>query len=134
MTTPDRQFPDVERTLVSLLGSLLPDQSHAGTHTPDDFTGKLPFIRVVRVGGPDDGITDACAVEVDVFHDTGDAARGLAERVRRYLTSRWHRSGATVIDRVTTETGPHERPWGDNVGTRRFGASYTVFTRRSAVV
>lgn len=131
MTQPERLFPDVARALVSLLEQFVDGPDHVGTETPDDLQVSMPFVRVLRVGGGDDTITDFPTVEVDSFASTSTEAERLAERIRDWLTARWRRtSDGVVIDRVFTESGPHERPWEDP-RVRRWGATYNVECRRA---
>ncbi|WP_431881821.1 hypothetical protein [Micromonospora chalcea] len=126
MTAPLRRFPDVQRALVSILGPLV--DGRAGTETPSDLEKKMPFIRVLRTGGPSDRVNDYATVDVDVFAATYTAAEPLAERVRQLLTGPPLRAGAAILDRISCESAPVELPWAP--GVRRFGATYLVVSRR----
>ncbi|TDC02281.1 hypothetical protein E1091_01140 [Micromonospora fluostatini] len=127
MTTPLRRFPDVQRALVTILEPLA-GAGRAGVETPTDLQAKLPFIRVLRIGGGSDRLSDFAVVDVDVFAASYGAAELLAERVRQLLTGPPLRAGAAVLDRITCDSGPVELPWAP--GVRRFGATYQVTARR----
>lgn len=125
-----RRFPDVQRVLVTGLESLAGGPTHIGIETPESFTDRLPFVRVVRVGGFSDVISDFPTVDIDVWADTYTAAEALAERIRQYLCG--PPPPIAVLDRAFCETAPRELPWGDGV-LRRFGATYGLTTRRLLV-
>lgn len=126
MTTPLRRFPDVQRALVTILGPLV--DGRAGAETPSDLESRMPFIRVIRTGGPSDRVNDYATVEVDCFAGTYTAAELLAEQVRQLLTGPPLRAGAAILDRISCESAPTELPWAP--GVRRFGATYVVVSRR----
>jgi hypothetical protein len=125
-------FPDIEDALCDVLADL----AYTGTETPADLQALLAassgtgnVIRVRRVGGPDDGITDTARIDIDCFATRRSAVVALAETVRQRLISGPHATGSTVIDYVTTETGPVDLPW-DDPKVRRRTATYTVRARR----
>lgn len=122
-------FPDVERNLVHLLADLVGGLDHAGTETPGNLGDRLPYIRVRRFGGADDGISDAPVMDVDTFAGTRTAAVALAESVRDRLLAAPHHVDGVVLDHVITSTGPREIPWGGE-GVRRWAATYRVTARR----
>ena len=124
------RFPDVQKVLVAALATLAGGSSHVGAETPVDFAGLLPFIRVRRGGGGSDPVNDMAVVDVDVFADRYTVGEPLAEQVREFLTS--GRLVSPRLDRVVCDQGPRELPWGDGT-VRRWGATYEVMTRRSAV-
>ncbi len=129
---PVRRFPNPPRLLANLLVQAgLIAAGRVGTDTPATMDSTtLPFIRIRRVGGGDDGISDLPVVDVEVFHSTAATGESLAEAVRQWLTA-----GAVpystlgVIDRVEVLTGPQELPWTD-ARIRRFGATYRLTARR----
>ena len=129
-------WPDVEDALTVLLAPLASDPGNTGTETPDDLQGRLDandytgtFIRVGRFGGPDDGITDAARVDVDVFAARRSVAVAAAETVRQFLVAGPHVVGDVLLDEITTDSGPSPAPW-DDPNVRRRTASYTVAARR----
>jgi hypothetical protein len=129
-------YPDIE----SLLIDLLADFGTVDTVTPADLATVLPFIRISRIGGTDDRITDTARVDVDCFQSTRVLVQTMAEGVRQHLIAGPYvvLEGA-VIDRITTLSGPFEVAWGASGSRstsrgydpiRRFTASYTVTARR----
>lgn len=127
-------FPDVEDALATLLGSIAGNPDNTGSETPTDLQARLAvpsavFIRVNRVGGGDDGVTDYPTVDVDVFAARRSRAVTVAEEIRQFLTAGPHYTDGALLDRVRTQTGPVERPWGDPK-VRRWGATYTAESRR----
>jgi hypothetical protein len=126
-------FPDVEVALMAALDGL--EGAGVGTVTPATLgsAGTLPFIRIMRVGGSDDRFNDSARVSIDAFGATRGDAQTLAEAIRQTLLN-WpiviDGANSCVIDKVTTNVGPMDIPWGD-VNVRRQNASYTVVVRRS---
>ncbi|HVX20884.1 MAG TPA: hypothetical protein VHB02_06030 [Acidimicrobiales bacterium] len=118
-------FVDLELAVMDLLGDLAP----TGTVTPPNLADELPFIRVTRYGGGDNLITDTARLDIDTFATSWPACKALAEQVRQRLLSWPHTTSAGVIDRVSTDTGPHQVPW-DNPNVRCFAAAYRVTGRR----
>lgn len=129
-----RGFPDLELALLDHLADLVGGDEHTGNETPDDLQGRLPFLRVTRIGGSDDGLTDSAEVDVEVVAPTRRVAWTLAELVRERLTARPFRVGTVVIDRATTTVSPFQPP-AVTAGVRlvRYAASYTVRVRRTAM-
>lgn len=123
------RYPDVEEVAAILLEPLVGGESHTGTETPPNLQDVLPFIRVQRTGGNDDGTSDFATVTVDCFH-TGyrTGVKPLAEQVRQFLTTGKHRVGPAVIDRVTCPSAPTLQPWAP--GMRRMLATYQFVSRR----
>lgn len=121
-------FPDIEAALVDLLLDLA--DGGAGTVTPADLQGMMPYLRVQRFGGADDGITDALNVSIDAFAADRATSRALAEAVRQRLLTGPHVVGEATIDKAITLTAPNEVPWSDSQAVRRFTASYRVTARR----
>ena len=126
-------FPDTERALAHLLADLAGGLDHVGTETPANLGDRLPYIRVRRFGGTDDGLTDLAIVDIDSFADTRTASVDLAEAIRDRLLAGPHHVTGAVIDRVVTSTAPREIPWsGDAV--RRWAATYRAAARRTTAV
>lgn len=121
------RFPDVHAIVLSWLASAYP-QAKAGTQTPPDFTGLLPYVRVVRRGGANDRLSDFPTVEIDVFDATYEAAEDLAERIRQDLIG--PPPAPPRLDNCSCPDGVKERPWGESTQVRRLGATYRMSTRR----
>lgn len=119
-------FPDVEATLVAALADL----ASCGTVTPPNLQQAMPFLRITKLGGSDDGFSDTSSTSIDAFASTRAVALVLAEDVRARLLSYPLVVNGVTIDRVTTVTGPYEVPWASDLTVRRFSASYTIVTRR----
>ncbi len=121
-------WPDAEETVAWVLAPLTPGREVVSVvhGLPID----LPLIRVTRVGGSDDGVTDTARVEVVVYSSTRAEALGLAERARARLLPGRHRTLHGGIDQVVTEVGPHEQPTADPRRVRRWAALYRVSARR----
>ena len=120
-------FQDIELSLVTWVKTL-DGIVDAGNRTPADFTGKLIYVRVVNLGGPDDGITDSPRIDIDVFASGRTAARDAAEMIRTALRPRL-RVGSAIIDSVRTVTSPRELPW-SNEKIKRYSATYAIGLRR----
>jgi hypothetical protein len=118
-------FPDVER----ILGDLLGDLGTVGSETGIDLQEHLPFIRVRRVGGTDDRVTDATRVDIDVYATDATAAKSLTETIRQRLISGPSRTSYGVLDRAWTESGPQTAPT-DDQNIRRVITTYRISTRR----
>ena len=137
MTQPTsfRRFPDAAKTIAKILEPLVPATAkgpRVGTRTPTDLTGFMPFIRVVRDGGPSDTVNDYARLYVDVFSDSTSAAEQLSEQIREKLTGERLRLGRAVVDSVDCTNGPTELPpWAP--GINRFESRYTVVFRRYTV-
>ncbi len=134
MTQPTtwRRFPNAAKTIAKILEPLSPavtKGARVGTRTPADLTGLMPFIRVVRDGGPSDLVSDYAFLYIDVFSDNLSAAETLSERIREKLTTESLRLGGAVVDSVDCTNGPTELPpWAP--GINRFESRYTVVFRR----
>lgn len=125
-------YPDIESAVVDMLVDLVAGCDHIDTVTPADLQDVMPYIRVMRTGGPDDGFTDNAVVAIDTFAATRDASRTLAEAIRQRLTTPTTPVTSGVkFDWVTTATGPNEVPWADDQTVRRFAAVYHVPARRT---
>lgn len=127
---PWTAFPSAERAVGDLLASL----ARTGNRTPADPDGTgawMPFIRVMRVGGADDRITDRARLTVDCFAATGSAADTLAEQARQMLlASPGSSTDHGTVDYVTTESGPHLVPSTLEGSAAMSSAIYRVSFRR----
>lgn len=126
-------YPDVEAGFLDLLAVLAPGSNT----TPADLDQRLArpgvagWFRVRRVGGSDDGITDAAQVDVDTFATTRDRAFALSRSARELLTD-----GPAppivpglILDRVVNVIAPFEVP-NDNPRVTRYLATYRATARR----
>lgn len=77
-------WPDAEDVAMSLISAMSPPVD-ATTSTDIDLEQRVPIVRVTRIGGEDDGISDRPIVEFAVFHSTYDEARKLAEKIRQVV-------------------------------------------------
>ena len=118
-------FPDVER----ILGDLLADLGTVGSETNIDLQTRLPYIRVHRIGGTDDRVTDATRVDIDVYATDATAGKTLTETIRQRLISGPSATAHGIIDRAWTESGPQTAPT-DDPNLRRVITTYRISIRR----
>lgn len=117
-------FPDAETVVMDLLASL----GTTVTSTPAEITG--PLIRVQRVGGADDGITDRARVEVLCYHTTRPLAVALASECRRRIAAAACTTvGTVLIDRAVPEVAPVNETY-RNPDVRAVPAVYRFEWRR----
>ena len=128
-------FPDVEAGVLDVLAPLAPGSNE----TPPDLDRRLAAVgdaavagwfRVRRIGGGDDGVTDAAQVDVDVFATSRQRAFDLARAARELLTDGPAPSApGCILDRVTVVVAPVEVP-NENVRITRYLATYRATARR----
>lgn len=121
---PTVPFANVEKVLMAALADL----GDTDTETPPEDTPA--GIRINRVGGTDDGITDYPRVEISCYAPTYDAMHALAEAVRdRMLTlggEAFVVDGRRVtIDFARTDTPPEQVPY-DNPDRKRAAGWYLL--------
>ncbi|GAA0632173.1 hypothetical protein GCM10010174_61470 [Kutzneria viridogrisea] len=125
-------YPDAEAVVMAMLAGIAPTV----TATPADIS--TPLIRVQRVGGSDDRVTDYPRIEVCVFYPVaqdGDtaAAWAMAEQCRQtILAARCTVVAGALCDNATTATPPQLLPW-DNPNLRRIAATFVLAFRRPRV-
>ncbi len=117
-------WPDIENVLIDYLAGLADD---AGGSTPGDLTGT--YLRVERIGGGNDRVTDAGRVDVEAFASTRDQAFSIARAAQQRLEATPYVVGGVVVDLVDTIIAPTWRPW-SNTAVKRAGGTYTVHARR----
>jgi hypothetical protein len=130
----DVDFPDVHDVLITYLRQRITDAA-VDTVFPEKITG--PVLRVLRIGGTDNGTTDFPRVEVTAAHRTFDEARKLGERARQELLVLSGRAvddvpghdGPVLIDSCRTDTPPEPVPY-DNPDVDRHPAVYVLALRR----
>ncbi|TDD97643.1 hypothetical protein [Actinomadura rubrisoli] len=92
--------------------------------------GGQRVIRVRRIGGTDDRVTDIARIDVRVYAvDLSNAEVG-SESVRQCLLSGPVATAHGVLDRAETEVGPQEVPSPDPENYRVVSATYRVSVRR----
>ncbi len=126
-------FPDAEAVGMALLDPVAPGQ--VWQTTPEQIA--VPLIQVLRVGGTDNGITDAPLLFVACYgvgEGGYDEAKGMAEQCRQIILA----AGSTAvvvnglpvfIDSTRTAAPPVETPR-DNPDLRRKTATYRLTYRR----
>lgn len=117
-------YPDIEAVLIDYLAPL----AATGELTPESL--QSPFIRVNRVGGFDDGLTDRPRVEIACYCPTRRESHALSEQVReRVLACDGTDTAGVFVDHVITEAqaGRSEYP---NEDVRRIAAVYRFSLRR----
>jgi hypothetical protein len=120
-------FVDAELAVLDLLDDLT--VSETATVVDTTITDRLPALQVSRTGGGDDRFTDVARVDVTSYATTDAEVRALASAVHERMLAFPHRTTAGVIDRVETDTGPHET-WSRNRAVRARRATYRVSVRR----
>lgn len=113
-----------------IVAALLPDLGTVGGETSATLQDELPFIRVRRIGGTDDGVTDIARVDVRVYAGDLTSAEDLAETIRQRLISRPAATVYGVLDRAETEVGPQEVPGPDPETYRVVSTTYRISVRR----
>lgn len=132
MTWPELDWGDIEQAAAVWLRSRHPGVRVAN-ELPADLELKLPLVQVqVTPGGGDDGITEACLLDVDTFTATRTQMWDLARAVRTsMLALAGQYVGDLVIDSVTTEVRPAPVDYG-NPKLRRAVATYRLTSRAQA--
>ncbi|MFI9123883.1 hypothetical protein ACIGW0_31580 [Streptomyces bikiniensis] len=118
---------EVEAVLAPWLGTVI-DGLQYGAETPPDLEDRLPFVRVERLGGPDNRFRQHPTVAVDVFAATADEARATSRDVQKALLALRGEVRGAVISDVRCDSGPSPQPWANDEVHRR-GALYTVTLR-----
>jgi hypothetical protein len=119
-------FPDVQSLLVDALAVWV-GEDHVDTETPEDLQTAMPFIRVERLGGGRDRISDLAGVELQFFAATYAEVQPLAERICQWLCG--PPPPIPQLDRVQCTGAPVEIPYGDE-RIRRMVATFQLTTRR----
>lgn len=119
-------FPKAAR----IVAALLTDLGTTGGETSTTLQDDLPFIRVRRIGGTDDRVTDVARVDVRVYAVNLSDAEDLSETIRQRLISRPSATVHGVLDRAVTEVGPQEVPGPDPDHYRVVSTTYRVSVRR----
>jgi len=123
-------FPDVRRVVAGALAGLGTVVGETGLDLQSQLAGGGTVIRVRRIGGADDRVTDQARIDVDVYAVDLSAAEAAAESARQALISGPSATGHGVLDRADTEVGPHEVPSPDPGAYRVVSATYRISVRR----
>ncbi|WP_455550660.1 phage tail termination protein [Amycolatopsis lurida] len=114
-------FPDAETVLLALLEPLAPTV----TATPADLTP--PLIRVQRVGGSDDGITDHPRMEIACYGKDRAQAWQLAEHCRQLVLGCIRtRIDGVLVDNARTDNPPTQVPYATTEDFRRVIAYFRL--------
>lgn len=124
MSAPPRAtgWPSAPYVLVNAIGDRWPVYAATrfpGPESPDGdvqaLVGRgLGVVRVLRLGGSRDRITDTARVAVDVVHGSEGAAEDLAETIATWaVDTRPIRAAGLMLDGATVEVPPHELPYAD---------------------
>lgn len=129
--SPQAPWPDVNKILIeAFAGKANAVVGPKLTVLPTDMKASAPVIRVRRIGGNADELTDFPRVAVDVYDNSYEAAAALAEDLRQVLLDRDKvRTSFGRIDRCDVEVGPIEIPFADP-DVRHITATYRLATRR----
>lgn len=125
-------YLDIERELALWAGSQ-PEVAYADVKTPDPtrFTTLLAqgfIVRVVKLGGTDDSVTDMPRVDLDVFGKNRNATMAFALVIQQRLRPRT-RLDSAIIDFVRANPSPRQVPW-SNDNIIRISATYSLELRR----
>lgn len=128
----EKPFPSAQIVVAAALAERLPELGHVGTWLPADLrvTGVLPAVQVIRRGGYDDGVTDTSRLDVYVLAAGEEAAERAAEEIRLSITTQVPiRGDGRMVERCTTEVGPHRVPYADELIVQ-YNATYVATARR----
>lgn len=134
MSTP-APFPMMEKALKELLArkmgvaldSVGGDLSYDAS--TDDF-----YIWLGLVGGSTNEVSGLWTVDIDVFDNHYSQAMTRALAIESMLLRRGgHRTTFMILDNVSQNEAPMERPWEDD-NAYRIGATYTFVARRRSTV
>ena len=117
-------WPDAELMLCELLKGLAPTV----TKLPPDLAERVPLLRVRRIGGSDDEITDYPRMDVAAVAGGRDQAWQLARQVQALLVPGPHSTSLGLIDAVSTEVGPQHISYG-NRAVHMVTATYQLQNR-----
>ncbi|PKW15928.1 tail completion protein gp17 [Saccharopolyspora spinosa] len=118
-------FPDAETVVMALLEPL------ASTVTATPATLVPPLIRVNRVGGSDDGITDHPRMEIACYGQDREQAWQLAEQCRQaILGSPRTVAHGVLIDNARTDNPPTQTPYAHTEDIRRVLGYFRLSWRR----
>lgn len=119
-------FPDVEAEVLPVVLAGIQGAT-VGTETPASFDR---YIRALRTGGTDDGITDSPIVAVTTYAPSRAESMAMtAEAARRIRAAAATTAGGVLIDYTSVYTGPLEQP-DQNPDIRAVTTYYVIEYRR----
>lgn len=123
------RWPDVNALAYAYLTAAL-SGVRVATKVPPDLESALPFVRIIRGPGSDDGITDSPLLDTEAFAASEGAAWDLAEDVRQAIHALAGQAvNGALVDSVTTATAPTWLDYG-NPSVVRVVASYRMHLRK----
>lgn len=131
-------WPSVPKVLVSVIGARFGCYTATRFPGPSDPAGDVQAIaksggavvRVVRLGGPRDRITDQARIAIDVIAGSEAQAEDLAELIAEWLIDDPAiTDGVAMLDRVTVEVAPHPVPYTDP-SVVQFSSTFVASSRR----
>jgi hypothetical protein len=123
-------WPRVARIAGDVLADLGTVVGETGTNLLTQLQGGHRVIRVRRIGGSDDRVTDVARIDVRVYAVNLNDAEDTSEVARQRLISGPSRTDHGVLDRAETEVGPQEIPSPDPERCRVVSTTYRVSVRR----
>lgn len=121
-------FADVEALLVIYLAPV-DGVRGVSVDLPQNVLQRLPFIKVTRVSGGDNYLTDSAMVDVECFHATRTQASAVARTVHaRMMRLRHTAVNGVLVDSVETVTGPQWINYEDE-NLQRYVSTYLVESR-----
>ena len=123
-------WPRSARVVGAALDGLGTVVGETGTDLQTLLSGGGRVVRVRRIGGTDDRVTDFARVDVRVYAIDLSDAETTAEVARQRLISGPVATAHGVLDRAVTEVGPQEIPSPDPEGYRIVSATYRASIRR----
>lgn len=123
-------WPSATRIVGAVLDGLGAVVGETGIALQEQLANGGRVLRVRRIGGTDDGITDVARIDVRVYAVNLSAAETTAETARQRLVSGPTATTYGVLDRADTEVGPQEVPSPDPEHYRVVSTTYRVSVRR----
>lgn len=123
-------WPTAARVTGDVLAGLGTVVGETGTDLLSQLQNGNKVIRVRRIGGADDRVTDVARIDVRVYAVSLSDAEDTSESARQRLISGPSRTDHGVLDRAETEVGPQEIPSPDPERYRVVSATYRVSVRR----
>jgi len=123
-------FPPSARVVAGVLDGLGTVVGETSIDLQELLAGGGRVLRVRRVGGNDDRITDFARIDVRAYAASLSDAEETAELARQRLISGPSATPYGVLDRAETEVGPQEIPSPDPDRYRIVSATYRTSLRR----
>lgn len=123
-------WPSSARVVAAVLDGLGTVVGETGTDLQSLLANGGRVLRVRRIGGSDDRITDFARIDVRAYAVNLSDAEETAELARQRLISGPSATPHGVLDRAETEVGPQEVPSPDPEHYRIVSATYRTSIRR----